>query len=478
VSSQLLSGRVLTHPGHRPSAKATVTISGDKIAAVDAAGSSAGDDLLIMPALADAHDHGRGLSSLAYGVQDQPLELWLPLLGREPLVDPYHRAAVAFGRLARSGVAAINHCHNPQRLPALVDEAKAVARAAHDVGVRVAFAVPLRDRNHLALGDTAPLAAALGPSDFQALDDRIVRVGIDEQLARVDEIAAFEHPLFGVQYGLVGVQWCSDALMERVAAASTASGRRIHMHLLETQRQRQWTDANYPGGVVRRLDEIGLLSERLTVAHGVWLRRDECELLAERGVTVSVNTSSNLRLRSGIAPVALFQAARLSWAIGLDGMAVDEDADALREMRLVWCHQQGTGLKGALSRRELCDAMFVNGRRTITPAAGGAIEPGLAADLVVLDRPQLTADALAEDVDELDFLLTRGRKDHVRGLIVAGRTIVEDGVVRSVDLGAIESELWAQARKAWPDAMAGDGLRQRHWNALADFYGCDCHRVS
>jgi hypothetical protein len=96
----------------------------------------------------------------------------------------------------------------------------------------------------------------------------------------------------------------------------------------------------------------------------------------------------------------------------------------------------------------------------------------------VLDRARLTAGALADDADELDFLLTRGRKDHVRGLIVAGRTIVEGGTVRSVDLGAIEFELWAQARKAWPDAMAGDGLRQRHWNALADFYGCDCHRVS
>ena len=48
--------------------------------------------------------------------------------------------------------------------------------------------------------------------------------------------------------------------------------------------QRQWADANYPGGVVRMLDDIGLLSPRLTLAHCVWARPEELELLAERGV--------------------------------------------------------------------------------------------------------------------------------------------------------------------------------------------------
>jgi cytosine/adenosine deaminase-related metal-dependent hydrolase len=455
-----------------------VAIVDERIASVNPSQASAGDDILIMPALTDAHDHGRGLRTVAFGVQDQPLELWLPMLGREPRVDPYLRAAVAFGHLARSGVAALNHCHNPQRLSELVEEARGVARAAREVGVRVAFAVPMRDRNYLALGDPAPLAAALGPSDYQALRDRIIQVEIDQQLSWIDQIAEFEHPLFHVQYGPVAPQWCSDKLLERIAQASAATGRRVHMHLFETQRQRQWADASYPEGLVRRLDEIGLLSERLTVAHGVWLRRDECELLAERGVTVSVNTSSNLRLRSGVAPIAVFQAAQLSWALGLDGMAFDDDADALREARLLWCQQRGAELDVGLGRREVCDALFINGRRTVTSVQGGAIEPGLAADLMLLDYARMTADVMDDDVDELDLLFTRGRKEYVRGLIVAGRTIVENGLVRSIDLGALESELWAQARRGWPDGLAGDGLRQRHQRALANFYACNCHQSS
>ena len=59
-------------------------------------------------------------------------------------------------------------------------------------------------------------------------------------------------------------------------------------------------------GIVRFLDDIGLLSPRLTVAHGVHLTDEECGLMAERGVTVAINTACNLRLRSGVAPVGRF----------------------------------------------------------------------------------------------------------------------------------------------------------------------------
>jgi len=475
ASLRLSAGRILSHPGRRPAlGSSIVTIEDGCISAVTPMG-GADDGFLMMPALIDAHDHGRGLRTLAFGAVDQPLELWLPLLGQEPRVDPYLRAAVAFARNARSGVAAMNHCHNPQRVMQMVEEAQAVDRAARDVGIRVAFAVPLRDRNDHAYGDLRPLAAALGLENFRQLAERIVRVPIAEQLAWVDAIAGFEHPLFHVQYGPVGPQWCSEELLAEIAMASARTGRRVHMHLFETRRQREWADAQYPEGLLRRLDAIGLLSDRLTVAHGVWLRPEECELLAARDVTVSVNTSSNLRLGSGAAPVGLFKSKGLVWAMGLDGMAFDDDEDGLRELRLLWYSQQGPELQSAISRTELCDAAFVNARRTITPAIGGAVEPGMAGDIMLLAYRAMAADVLDGAASELDVILARGRKEYLRKLVVAGRTIVEDGVVRSVDLAALEAELMAQAQAAWPPAQASSELRRRHQAALARFYGCGCH---
>ena len=477
--SEIGADRLLTHPGYVVThGAATVAIKDGAISALTPAELPARASTLMMPALADAHDHGRGLSSLAFGVQDQALELWLPMLSQEPRVDPYLRAAVAFGHLAQSGIAALNHCHNPQNLRALPDEAKAVARAAQEVGIRVAFGVPLRDRNYLAYGDPSPIRETIGEADFKMLMDRIYRPAIDEQLAWVDAIAEFEHPLFHVQYAPVGPQWCSEELLARIAKASARDGRRIHMHLFETKRQREWADAYYPDGLIGMLDSIGFLSDRLTLAHGVWLKPAECELLAARGVTISVNTSSNLRLRSGLAPVKSFIAAGLDWTMGLDGMAFDDDADALRELRLLWLNQQRTGIKDSVSRAALCDAVFVKGRRTITPVGGGAIAPGHAADLIVLDYAGMTADLLDGALDELEILLTRARKEYVKSVIVAGREIVRDGVLRSIDLAAAQAELWAQARAAWPSVQTGSDLRRRLHAAVSHYYECGCHRVT
>jgi 5-methylthioadenosine/S-adenosylhomocysteine deaminase len=76
------------------------------------------------------------------------------------------------------------------------------------------------------------------------------------------------------------------------------------MHLLESKTRCEYLDHIYPQGPVRYLDEIGLLSPRLSVAHAIWVRPHEMELLAKRGLTVAINACSNLSLRSGIAPVA------------------------------------------------------------------------------------------------------------------------------------------------------------------------------
>ena len=59
------------------------------------------------------------------------------------------------------------------------------------------------------------------------------------------------------------------------------------------------------------------------------LREDECELLAEHGVIVSVNTSSNFRLRSGIAPVGQFLRTGVRFGAGLDAQPMDDDDDGL-----------------------------------------------------------------------------------------------------------------------------------------------------
>jgi cytosine/adenosine deaminase-related metal-dependent hydrolase len=293
----------------------------------------------------------------------------------------------------------------------------------------------------------------------------------------VAEIASFAHATFDVQYGPVGPQWVSDAALVAIANASADSGRRIHMHLFETRTQREWADAAYPGGLVRWLDEIGFLSPRLTVAHGVWLNAAECELFAERGVTVSVNTSSNLRLRAGIAPVARFLGHGVRFGMGLDGMAFDDDEDALREIRLLWQHHRGFAGEEGLSADRLFRAVLVDGRRSIVGEdGGGRIAAGAPADVAILDLAAMSTDVLEGASPPLDVLLTRMTKAYLRGLIVAGRAIVADGRCITVDRAALEAELLDQARAGWsrnPPDLAALGRLQ---GALRRYYACGCHR--
>jgi cytosine/adenosine deaminase-related metal-dependent hydrolase len=266
----------------------------------------------------------------------------------------------------------------------------------------------------------------------------------------VDEVAAAAAgPLFDVQYGPAGVQWCSDALLTAIAEASQRCGRRIHMHLLETRYQRAWADAAYPQGIVKHLDELGVLSPRLTLAHCVWARPDELELLAERNVTIAINTSSNLHLRSGIAPVERMIAAGCCLAIGLDGSALDDDDDALRELRLWHLLHVGTGFQVAAGREQTLRAAFANGRSSVTNmAGGGAITAGAPADILILDWAAIDDDELGHDIDPLVLMLTRASARHIREMIVAGRTVVKDGVVLGVDAPAAHAEIIAHMRKA------------------------------
>jgi cytosine/adenosine deaminase-related metal-dependent hydrolase len=436
VNAGALDARwVLPHPGATPSlGPARVAWAGGRITAVDPlAAPVPGPRRLLLPALTNAHDHARTFRSATIGASEQPLESWLPFLGVLPGADPYLCAATSFARSLKKGVTSLMvHYTRVQGGAPYEAEALAVARAARDVGLRIGFAVAMRDRQGLAYCDDARVLAALRPE---------IR---DEVAARLAAPVATP----------AGVQWCTDALLAAVAKASAEHGRPVHMHLLETKYQRDWADATFPQGVVAHLDALGLLSPRLTLAHCTWARPDELALLAERGVTIAVNTGSNLGIRSGIAPVAemLRQGCRV--AMGLDGLALDEDDDALREMRLGYALHRGWGFDVTMSRAQLWDFAARHGRRSVTGVdapADGTLAPGAAADLLVLDAEALDDDAellpaSSGGPDPLDLLLARAHGGHIAEVFVAGRRVVEAGRVLGVDEPAAVAELNAQVR--------------------------------
>ncbi|HEX4407473.1 MAG TPA: amidohydrolase family protein [Xanthobacteraceae bacterium] len=428
-----------------------VRIDGEHIVAVTDIAAAEAERVFVMPALVNAHDHGRAVRTSSLGAAGKPLETWIQYQALIPSVDPYLTAIVALSRTALGGVGTVMmHLTRPQGLTDLPTEAAAIARAARDIGIRVGFAIAMRDRNPLVYGPSESVLASLPPQARQIFESMVSRPALQPKdfITLCDEVAAAATgPLFDVQFGPNGVQWCSDALLTAIAEASTRSGRRIHMHLLETRYQRAWADAAHPGGVVKHLDALGLLSPRLTLAHCVWARPDELELLAARGVTIAVNTSSNLHLRSGIAPLAQMLKAGCRVAFGLDGGALDDDDDALRELRLLHLLHVGKGFAVEVNREQLLRAAFGNGRFSVTnKSEDGAILPGNPADLLVLDWDAIDNDRLRDDIEPLQLVLTRATARHIRELIVGGRTIVKDAKIVDVDAEAARTEWIARVR--------------------------------
>jgi cytosine/adenosine deaminase-related metal-dependent hydrolase len=447
-----------------------IRIEGGIMAALEPA-TEAVEDVVAIPALANAHDHARPLRTSSIGGFGKPLEIWLHRLALMVPVDPYLAALAPLARAALGGQGAVMvHAVRAMGLTDLPTEAGEIARAARDVGVRMALGIGMRDQNPLVYGQHDAVLAALTPAERAAIEARFLgpAASIQDQLAAVDAVAAaVAGPMVDVQYGPNGPQWCSEPLWRAIAEASALTGRRVTTHLFETKYQREWADRNYPGGLVRHWKEIGLLSPRLTLAHCVYARPDELEMIAEAGCVIATNASSNLALRSGIAPVAEMLRRGCRVALGIDGQAFDEDDDALREMRLLWSLHAGWGFDTELEPRDILRMALENGRLAIGAPAGGVLAPGMPADLVLIDRAALDEDALMP-VDPLELMFARANRSHIREVIVAGRTIVTRGRVTGVDLDAAHRELRAvyrhgmAQREALAAALPGFERAVRH----------------
>lgn len=418
---------------------------------------------LVIPAFANAHDHARPLALSSFGAAFMPLETWLPrsMLATPP--DAYLAALAPLARAARSGCGSVMvHYTRPSGKLSPVDEARAVACAARDIGVRIAYAPAIRDQNPIVYGDEASLLAGLSPEASKIVKETYCRppLPVDALIDMTDEIAdEIAGPLVDVQYGPAAVQWCSHALLVRVAERSAETGRRVHMHLLETPYQRHWADRTFPQGIVTYLKDIGLLSPRLTLAHCIHARPDELDMIAEAGASIVTNSSSNMHLRSGIGPIAEARRRGCRIAIGMDGLAFDEDDDMVRETRIANALHGGLGFDASWNRKEFLLESIAHGRRSTGAPGIGALAAGEAADFVVIDYDALDRDRIME-VDPIDLLFARATSANIDEVVVAGRSIVKNGKVLGVDLPAAEVELRAQYRQqagryaeldaAWP----------------------------
>jgi cytosine/adenosine deaminase-related metal-dependent hydrolase len=189
------------------------------------------------------------------------------------------------------------------------------------------------------------------------------------------------------------------------------------------------------------------------LGHGVWLTAADIERIADRGTMICTNPSSNLRLRSGIAPVNQFLKAGVRLGLGLDEAGLNDDRDMLQEMRLALRIHRTPGMDDDVPTSAHVFRMATEDGAATTPFGGyiGALEVGRAADLVLLPWRHVAHPYLDPDTSVLDAIVHRARSVAIDTVLVGGEVVVQGGRVTRVDKAAVLDELAATLRRPLTD---------------------------
>jgi 5-methylthioadenosine/S-adenosylhomocysteine deaminase len=189
---------------------------------------------------------------------------------------------------------------------------------------------------------------------------------------------------------------------------------------------------------VRHLEQLGLLDPRLIAAHVVWADEAEIDLLAQRGVGVIHNPTSNLKLASGVAPIPAMLRAGVKVGLGTDGAASNNDLDMWREMHLAALIHKGVSLDPTVVPARTAVHMATLGGAQALGLGDeiGALTVGRRADLI---QVRLTEPHLIPRYDIFSHLVYAARADDVDTVVVDGQIVMHGRRVLTLDEAAIRA---------------------------------------
>jgi 5-methylthioadenosine/S-adenosylhomocysteine deaminase len=218
------------------------------------------------------------------------------------------------------------------------------------------------------------------------------------------------------------------------------------IHLAETRAEADTAHERFKTSPVEYLDSLGFLGPGVLAAHGVWVSEREVATLKARGVGVSHNPESNMKLASGTAPVPQYLAAGVALGLGTDGAASNNDLDMFEAMRTAsLVHKLNTGDPRVVSARTALEMATIGGARALgLDRRIGSLEPGKRADIIVVNMSTARQTPMYDPVSHLVYA-TRG--DDVQAMVVNGRVLMRGRRVLTLDEGAVLAEARSLAER-------------------------------
>jgi 5-methylthioadenosine/S-adenosylhomocysteine deaminase len=238
---------------------------------------------------------------------------------------------------------------------------------------------------------------------------------------------------------------CRPELLRHSQKLAEAKDAIIVIHLAETEWENAEIRRLYGVSPVKHLDRLCLLGDRLLAIHCISLSEDDISLLARRDVRVVHCPESGLKLASGVAPVPELLEAGVTVALGTDGAASNNDLDLMSEMDTAAKIHKGIKKDPTLiSAPEAFSMATTSAAKALHREDLGCLREGSKADLVVVDMNQAHLRPCYNPVSHLVYV---ARSGDVQDVMVAGRMIMEDRVLTTIDEGRLLERLSKAVRK-------------------------------
>lgn len=375
-----------------------------------------GTGMVAIPGLINTHTH-LAMTLFRGAADDLPLMTWLqekiwPVEAHLTEEDVYWASLLGIAEMLRAGVTTFSDMYW---------HVEAVARAVRESGIRA----------HL-----SGVVIGVAPDGASMLAKAIERVK-----AFLDE----GHPRITPMFGPHAPYTVPEAMLHQVAETASELGVGIHTHLSETKAEVAESIRLHGLAPIQYVHRVGLFTVPVTAAHCVHLLPEEIALLAEREVGVAHCPNSNMKLGSGIAPVATYLDAGVIVAVGTDGAGSNNTLDVLREVRAAALLAKVGGDPTALPASQALAMATRDGARALHRADIGALAVGRLADIALLDftAPHLTP----AKGRELSHLVYAARGSDVDTVLVHGRILLRHRRLLGMDEERIRAHVEESAQR-------------------------------
>lgn len=239
---------------------------------------------------------------------------------------------------------------------------------------------------------------------------------------------------------------CSPENLVRGKELCRKYGLHYMVHIAETKDEMRMIRERYGCSPVEHLEALGLLDDRTIGAHCVHVSDSDIETLVRRGVAVSHNPQSNMKIASGVAPIEKMRISGALVTIGTDGTCSNNDLDMWEEMRTAsFLQKSATENPCAVPAYEILKMVTVDGAKAIGLGGElGVIREGALADVILVDLQKPHLQPIHNLVSNLVYC---GKASDVDLVVVDGEIVVEDRRVVHSDLPRLYADVHAAVRR-------------------------------